>query len=614
MTKQINEATQTRCVFIGNAWPYANGSLHLGHAACLLPGDVIARYFRAAGDRVCFVSGSDCHGTPITLKAEAEGVGPGEIARRYHEEFLECYARLGISYDAYIPTTDMHHQMEVRAAFNALLAGGWLVPRTSQQTYCPSCARFLPDRYVDGVCPRCGDGSARGDQCDSCGVLLTPDELSHPRCRLCGTTPESRPTEHLFFRLSALQDELEAYVTAFGGTDKDDVGGSSGVCNRSGIGSSDNLPGSDSPPGSSRPSGSDRPPGSSRSPGSDRPPSLGGWRANALGMTQRYLSEGLIDRAATRDIEWGIPVPVERDGYEGKRVYVWFEAVLGYLTASKLVDGWEDFWSGEALTYYAHGKDNIPFHTIIWPGMLMTLGGLALPRHIVSSEYLTLEGRKISTSRNWAVWLPDFLARYNPDSLRYFLIAAGPESRDADFSWREFVERNNSELLGAYGNFVHRTLAFVSRYMEGLIPEPGEFADAEALLLASGEAKFQEVGRLIEEARLKEALRSVFDYVRECNRYFDSTQPWITRESDPSACRTSIYACIQSIGILCQLLEPFLPFSAGRIRSVLNKSDSGWKPLCVDAGTRLGDVQPLFQRLDKSVVEEELERLKGRRA
>ncbi|MBC8078911.1 MAG: methionine--tRNA ligase, partial [Gorillibacterium sp.] len=401
-------------IFIGGAWPYANGSLHLGHVASLLPGDILARYYRLTGEEVLFVSGSDCHGTPISIRAEKEGTTPAEVAERYHQEFKDCFERLGFSYDLYTRTDDALHHRIVQDLFLKLLSKGLLELRQVEQTYCPTCNRFLPDRYVEGLCPRCGEPS-RGDQCEACSTVLDPSDLLHRTCKLCGSAPEGRLTDHYYLTLSKLQEQLSLYAAQ-----------------------------------------------------------ATGWRDNAVNLTQRYLNEGLLDRAATRDLPWGIDVPIE--GFTGKKIYVWIEAVSGYYSAShkwaELTGGdWTRFWGEDTLSYYVHGKDNVPFHSLILPAILLGVGHLHLPDRIISGEYLTLEGKKISTSRNWAVWVPDVLERYHPDSLRYFLTANAPEKHDGDFSWREFINSHNGELLGAYGNFVNRNLAFIIKSFDGKVPD-----------------------------------------------------------------------------------------------------------------------------------------------
>ena len=488
-------------VFIGGAWPYANGSLHLGRLASVLPGDVLARYFRAKGDDVLYVSGSDCHGTPVAVQAMQEGISPGELAGRYHEEFVECFKRLGFTYDWYTRTDQPFHHQVVRELFLKLLEQGHLYRKSVLQTYCETDERFLPDRYVEGKCPVCGQ-RARGDQCDFCSTLLDPADLSERTCKICGNPPVDRPAEHFYLALSSFQDALNEYAEQ-----------------------------------------------------------AEGWKDNAVHLTRRYLEEGLQDRAVTRDLTWGVDVPVE--GFDGKKIYVWIEAVSGYLSASKQWANetggrWESFWQEQDVTaYYVHGKDNIPFHTLIWPAVLLGAGGLHVPDRMISCEYMTLEGKKFSTSRNWAVWVPDILDKYDPDSIRYFLIANGPEKRDTDFSWREFIHSHNGELLGAFGNLVNRTLAFIGKSFKGQVPE-GEWNEDWA---KTTENLYRHAGALIEEGCLKEAIEPIFQYVRQANKYFDEQKPWVQIKEDREACGRTLHTCAQIIANLANLLQPFVPFS-----------------------------------------------------
>ncbi|MEK5280531.1 MULTISPECIES: methionine--tRNA ligase [Paenibacillus] len=538
-------------VFIGGAWPYANGSLHLGRLSSVLPGDVLARYFRSKGDNVLYVSGSDCHGTPVAVQAVNEGITPGAFASRYHEEFLKCFEQLGFSYDLYTRTDQQQHHKVVQELFTKLLENGHLYKKTIAQCYCEVDQRFLPDRYVEGTCPVCGQ-RARGDQCDYCSTILDPADLLDRVCKLCGNTPSERPTEHYYLSLSNFQFELTEYVEE-----------------------------------------------------------AQFWRDNAIKLTKRYLQEELQDRAVTRDLSWGVDVPVA--GFEDKKIYVWIEAVSGYLSASKQWaaqsgGSWEDFWLEEKrkiTAYYVHGKDNIPFHTLIWPAVLLGAGGLHLPDRIISSEYLTLEGQKFSTSRNWAVWVPDILERYQPDSIRYFLIANGPEKRDTDFSWREFIYSHNGELLGAFGNFVNRSLAFVDKFYEGKVPngqlDKGWNDNIDLLYLESG--------RLIEAGNLKDALEYIFSYVRKANQYFDLQKPWIQIKEDQVSCDSAIYTCVQIIANLANLLHPFLPFSCDKIRGFLSLELPNWQPCSVPPYQQVTELQLLFERIDINRIKEEEDRL-----
>jgi len=537
-------------ILIGSAWPYANGSLHIGHLAALLPADVIARYYRAKGDDVYFVSGSDCHGTPVAIRAKQENKPPQEICDHYHAEFCECFEKLGFSYDRYGKTTSDEHVAFVQDFHKIMYDGNHIYEQESPQAFCEHCSTALADRFVIGKCPSCNE-QARGDQCDACGNVLDPENLVEPCCSICKNTPEFRPTKHLFIAISKLESELTNFLKA-------------------------------------------------------RPH----WRKNAAAFTQRYIDEGLRDRAITRGIDWGIDVPL--DGYADKKIYVWAEAVLGYLSMSEYVakqrgEDSGDIWGEDSRHYYVHGKDNIPFHTIILPSLMMAHGGgWRLPDEVISSEYLTLEGRKISTSNNWAVWVKDIVGKYHPDSIRYFMIASGPEKRDTDFTWREFVNSHNGELLGAYGNFINRTLSFIYKYHGAKVPEGQLTAEINAKI----HEQFQAIGNLIEKGNLKEALDTVFEFVRFGNKYFDSEQPWSTRNTDAKACADTIYNCVQIIANLAVLLEPFLPFSSTKVKGWLAISDN-WATKSVPAGFNIPEPEILFERLEsQKVIDEELHKLK----
>ncbi|MCL6602262.1 MAG: methionine--tRNA ligase [Paenibacillus sp.] len=534
-------------IFIGGAWPYANGSLHLGRLASLLPGDVLARYFRSKGEQVLYVSGSDCHGTPVAVQAHHQGVSPGDIADRYHQEFSECFKQLGFTYDLYTRTDQPFHHHVVQELFISLLDNGFLYKKATQQTYCETDQRFLPDRYVEGICPVCRN-RARGDQCDFCSTLLDPADLTDKTCKICGNPPVERPTEHYYLALSQFQAELTKYAAE-----------------------------------------------------------AVGWKENAVQLTGRYLKEGLQDRAVTRDLSWGVDVPIE--GFEDKKIYVWIEAVSGYLSASKQWSAetggsWESFWLKDRenrTAYYVHGKDNIPFHTVIWPAILSGVGNLHLPDRIISCEYMTLEGKKFSTSNNWAVWVPDILSRYQPDSIRYFLISNGPEKRDTDFSWREFIHSHNGELLGAFGNFVNRTLAFIDKAFEGHVPEGNLSNDWNRTL----EDLYLESGALIEAGHLKEAIELIFAHVRQGNKFFDEQKPWSQIKGNRKACGNTLYSCVQIIANLSNLLDPFIPFSCEKIRKFLLLEHPVWRLVSVPANRQIHNLELLFDRIDVSRIEEE---------
>ena len=573
-------------IFIGVAWPYANGLLHLGHiAGAYLPADIFARYHRTKGNEVLMVSGSDQHGTPITIKAEQEQKKPGEIAAFYHEQFLDSWQKLGISFDLFTSTDTANHAEVAQDIFLTLLDRGHIYKSTTSQPFCPRCQRFLPDRYIEGTCPYCQSTGARGDQCDRCGKPMNTAELIDARCRICGSTPEFRESEHFFLKLSAFSDQLTDWV------------------------------GQQSQ-----------------------------WRPNVYMLTQRYLKEGLRDRAITRDINWGIPVPVA--GFEDKRLYVWFEAVIGYLSAAKEwakssgdEEKWRSFWEhNEAKSYYFIGKDNIPFHTLIWPAMLMGYGEgeLNLPHDVPANEFLTIEGRKLSTSQNWAVWVPDYLSRYDPDPLRYLLSINMPETGDTDFSWREFLRRNNDELVATYGNLVNRVLTFVYRNFDGCVPEHSKYLEIRESLESIDPKKnlgatnilddrsrnmiedtkenlFRGMEDHLSNCRFKQAIKNAMFIAHETNQYLDEKSPWKVIKEDRQAAADSLYVALYAISCLRTALYPFLPFSSQKLHEYLGfegkVEDYGWQPTVPEPGQKLLPPQPLFTKLDEKLVEEETGRL-----
>ena len=553
-------------IFIGVAWPYANGPLHLGHVAgCYLAADVFARYHRMRGNEVLMVSGSDTHGTPITIRADQEGITPAEVVERYHAEFLESWRRLGIGFDLFTHTNTENHQQVVHDIFLSLLEKGYIYTDNMLLAYCPGCDRFLPDRYVEGVCPYCTYNRARGDQCDQCGRTLDPQELHEAFCILCGGPPEFRESEHFFLKLSAFEQALLEWIR-------------------------------------------------------EQPH----WRSNVSNQTRSFLEGGLKDRAITRDLSWGVPIPLE--GYEGKRIYVWFEAVIGYLSAavewaanSGQESRWEDFWKDpDTRSYYFIGKDNIPFHSIIWPAMIMGYGhDLNLPFDVPANEFLSLENRKFSTSQNWAVWVPDYLERYDPDPLRYLLSINMPETGDADFSWAEFVRRNNEELVATYGNLVNRVLSFTYRNFEGLVPPAGELDEVDRQVLESARSTMDEVGRSLESTRFKAAIGQAFGLAQDANRYLDAKAPWRAIREDRADAANTLNVSIRVINCLKVALAPFLPFSSQKVHEFLGfdgpVEQEAWDFEILEGAIRGGSVlrqpSPLYTKLDPEVVEQETARL-----
>lgn len=503
------------------------------------------------------VSGADAHGTPVTLTAEARGASPEQVSSEYRAEFLDNWRRLGISFDLFTSTHTDNHTVVAQEMFLTLLNNGYIYKDAMMQPYCETDSRFLADRYVEGTCPHCNSERARGDQCDSCGRTLDPQDLLGMVCRLCGTPPIIRETEHFFLKLSAFEDRLREWTS-----DKDY------------------------------------------------------WKPNVRNFTRGYLDGGLHDRAITRDIDWGVPVPLE--GYESKRIYVWFEAVIGYLSASKewaIANGaperWRDFWQSDCKAYYFMGKDNIPFHTVIWPSMMMGFEGLNLPYDVPANEYLNLEGLKLSTSRNWAIWLSDYLDRYEPDPLRYVVASNMPETSDSDFSWKEYVRSNNDELVATYGNLVHRVLTMTVRNFDGRVPEPGTLDGASCEFLDQAESCIEEVGGHVEACSFRMGLASAMSLAHSANRYLDRKEPWRAIRSDRDDAAKTLWVALAAINCLKTLLCPFLPFSSEKLHTMLGLDgrvlEGGWRwdREELRPGHRLQTPTPLFTKLDDALIEEE---------
>ena len=552
----------TEHILVAVAWPYANGSIHIGQVAgAYLPADIFARYHRMKGSDVLMVSGSDAHGTPVTLTAEQRGVTPEQVYSEYQVEFLDNWERLGITFDLFTTTHTENHQQVAQDIFSRLHDNGHIYKSTMEMPYCGTDNRFLADRYVEGVCPHCDYDGARGDQCDNCGRTLDPRDLKGIACRICGNTPEFSETEHFFIRLTAFEDKLLEWAR------KQEH-----------------------------------------------------WKSNVKNFTISFLEGGLRDRAITRDIDWGVPLPL--DGYDGKRIYVWFEAVIGYLSASiewaknrGEPERWKDFWKSDGRSYYFMGKDNIPFHTIIWPALLLGYGGLNLPYDVPANEYMNLEGFKLSTSRNWAIWLPEYLDRYDPDALRYVIAAGMPETSDSDFSWREYVRRNNDELVATYGNLVNRVLTMVSRNFDGVVPEPGEPDELSAALLGEARERFDRTTASLEAVRLRLALNTAMGLAQAANRYLEQAAPWRSVREDRAKAGAALWTGLAVIDCLKTLLYPFIPFSSERLHTMLGFDGSvreagwSWDPAATVPGRRIGRPEPLFTKLDEAMAESETQRL-----
>jgi methionyl-tRNA synthetase len=549
-------------IFIGVAWPYANGPLHQGQiVGSFLPADILARYHRLRGDRVLMVSGSDQHGTPITVRAEHEGRTPQEVVDQYHQSFLESLDWLGISMDLFTTTGTAIHRQAVHAIFNKLRDQGDIFRDMMQLPYCPNDDRFLPDRYVEGTCPHCGFEQARGDECENCGRSLDAIELIGPGCKLCGSPAEMRESEHYFLRLSGYSDRLREWIA-----------------------------------------------------GKEH------WRTNVVKFTLGILDEGLRDRAITRDLEWGIDVPGQALGPD-KRIYVWFENVIGYLSASREwaqrsgePDAWRPFWEDpDSRSYYFIGKDNIFFHTISWPMEIMAYGGLNLPYDVPANQFMNFGGSKASTSRGTAVFIPELIGRYDADALRYYLAAIMPETADSDFTWHDFVARTNNELVATWGNLAHRALTFTYRNFDGRAPEPGELDDRSRALLERAEAMLDEVGREIGACHFRAGLRAAMALAQETNRYLDETAPWKSIKEDRAAAARSLYTALCAVNTLKVALWPYVPFSSERLHGYLGfdggLADHGWKAVRPEPGQPLREPQPLFAKMEAEIAEREEARL-----
>ncbi len=554
-----------RKLLVTSALPYANGPLHLGHlAGAYLPADIYVRYQRLRKQNVIYICGSDEHGVPITITAEREGVSPQVIVDRFHEMNKRDFERFGISFDNYSRTSlPLHHETS-QEFFLALYNKGLLVEKTVKQLYCPKCKRFLADRYVEGTCPHCGAPGARGDQCEKCGNWIDPLTLIEPKCMICGSTPVVRETRHFFLPLGRFQDQLRAWLDT-----KTD------------------------------------------------------WKDNVRNFCYGWLDKGLEDRAVTRDLNWGVRVPLK--GYEDKVLYVWFDAPIGYISSTKEwalkkgePDLWREYWQAEdtELIHFI-GKDNIVFHAIVWPAILMGVGGYILPSQIPANEFLNLEGRKLSTSRNYAVWLGEYLDKFPPDPLRYCLAVNAPETKDSDFSWRDFQARNNNELADILGNFVHRTLTFVQRFFNGRVPERGELAAEDEQMLKVLQEAPTRIGRNLEKFEVRKAVREFMEVARAANRYFDSQEPWRTARENRARCATTLNVCVQAVRALAVLGHPFIPFSAAKMWRMLDLpgsvEDEIWDEagaLPVEAGKPLGKVEILFQKIPDEVIEQEVAKLR----
>ncbi len=546
-------------ILVTSALPYANGEIHLGHlAGAYLPADIYVRYQRLKKRDVIYICGTDEHGVPVTISAEKQGKKPRDIVDRYHKSISESFKHFGMTFDNFSRTSLPVHYRLAQDFFSKIYEKGFIYPREIEQFYCVECKRFLPDRYIAGTCPKCGKEGARGDQCEACGHWLEPFQLINPKCQICGKTPEKARTKHWYFKLSAFQDKLEAWI----GSKQD-------------------------------------------------------WKETVLTFVRGWLREGLQDRPITRDLAWGVPVPLEEA--KGKVLYVWFDAPIGYVSSTiewaekqGKPDKWKDYWYDEK-TKLVHfiGKDNIVFHALIWPAMLMAYGDYVLPSDIPANQFLNLEGGKFSTSKDYAIWLPDYLKEFKADSLRYALTRNAPEARDTDFTWRDFQVWHNNELADILGNFINRTLTFAKKYYDSSVPDAGSFGERDNVIFDLLKSAPDKIGNLIERFEFKNGLQEVMRVAQEGNRYFDHEEPWATRKNNPAACAKTINVCMRIVTSLSSLVEPFLPFTAQRIKEMIQYKGGAWDEIGqAEYARRIGEPAILFNKIDDDVIRVQAERLR----
>ena len=559
---------QKEKILVTSALPYANGPIHLGHlSGAYLPADIYVRYKRLRGDEVLYVCGSDEHGVPITITAEKEGLTPQDIIDRYHNMNKDAFEKFGMSFDIYSRTSLPEHHKTAQEFFLNFYNQGLLNEKKTFQFYDEKVKMFLPDRYVEGTCPKCGYEEARSDECEKCGALYDPSELINPKSKITGETPSLKETSHWYFPLGNFQERLEAYVK-------------------------------------------------------ERSEKYG-WKDNVLQYCNGWFKDGLRDRAVTRDLDWGIKVPLP--DAEGKVLYVWFEAVLGYISATKKLsedrgepDLWKKFWQDEKTKYIAFiGKDNIVFHTIIFPSMLMAWNDgnenkYVLPQNVPANEFLNFEGKKFSKSRGWGIDVRDFLDIYPPDPLRYTLAANLPENKDTDFYWKEFQARNNNELADILGNFVNRTFIFAHKHFNGEVPERKGLSEMDNEMLNLLEAAPKKIGNLIEKYKLKDAVLEMMNVARAANKYFNDSEPWKTVKTDKQKGANTINICLQTIYSLAEMFYPVIPFSAEKMFKMLNAKPGDWYESGksnLHAGQKLNKAEILFTKIDDKEIEAEINKL-----
>lgn len=548
-------------ILVTSALPYANGPLHLGHlAGAYLTADLYVRYKRLTGAEVAYICGSDEHGVPITIAAEKEGVNPQDIVDRFHEMNKKTFSEFGISFDYYGRTSSNVHHETSQEIFTHLYDKGFFKKKTEQQLYDSKADMFLPDRYVKGTCPNCGFEEAYGDQCENCGTSLSPTELISPLSALSGEKPELKETEHWYMPLGDIQPKFEKWLNT-----------------------------------------------------------RENWKPNVMGQVKSWLQDGLADRAATRDLSWGVPVPL--DEAKGKVLYVWFDAPIGYISATKewaiesgKPEDWKNFWQNEDTElYHFIGKDNIVFHCIMFPIVLMEHGDYVMPKNVPANEFLNLEGKKLSTSRGWAVWLHEYLEEFKPDLLRYALGATLPESKDSDFSWKDFQARVNNELAAILGNFVFRSLSFTSKFADGKVPELVNPSDLDLNALKAISDQKEKVTNAYEAFRFKEAIAESINLARVGNKYFTESEPWKTRNSDPQACANALHVSLQICAALSILMEPVLPESMKKLRTQLGlSSEVSWENISTDSlevGTAIDSSEVLFTKVEDDQINAQIKKL-----
>ncbi len=549
-------ADNPKKVLVAVAWPYAQGPLHLGHiAGAYLPPDIFARYRRAIGDDVLMVSGSDVHGTPITVKADEMGISPQDVVGKYHPEFLTYWKDLAIQCDLFTTTGTETHRRVVQDFFMKLLENGYLYTKVSEQYFDEKAERFLPDRYVDGTCPHCGYEHARGDQCDNCGRTLDPTDLIDPKSKLSGTTPVLRETEHFYWRLSEFNEPMLEWLTT-----------------------------------------------------------REGWRPHVLNFAVGMVNEGLHDRAFTRDLEWGVPVPVDDLG-PGKSIYVWWEAVMGYLSAPQewaelqgTPDAWKEWWQNpEAESYYFVGKDNIPFHAIYWPALIMGHGGLNLPTDVPANQFVTFGGVKASKSRGVGESLGWYLDRFEPDALRYAMARSLPESNDSDLADDDIERLVNDELVATWGNLVNRVVSMTARYFDGVVPTPGDLSGEDREILEGRQTALDEVGSMIASTKLRAGVSRAMKEAQDANAYLNETAPWTSAKTDMERTGTSLWVALQLIATAAMCLYPYVPRTSRTVLEAFGVLEAEeqivWHTPDVQAGFTLAPLAPLFAKVELETKE-----------